>query len=59
MTTPGSKIIDDSLIDELNSRVKSIENEIDMRDYSLIAAIHNHRDECKKRLDKLKHDFIK
>ena len=39
------------MIDEFNSKIQSIENEMDIRVESLVASIHDYRDECKKKLD--------
>jgi hypothetical protein len=44
---------------ELNSKIESIENEMDIRVESLVATIHDYRDECKKKLDFIKDDFKK
>jgi hypothetical protein len=42
------------LVDELNLKIENIENEMDIRVESLIASIHDYRDECKKKLDNFK-----
>ena len=45
------------MIDEFNSKFQSIENEMDIRVESLVASIHDYRDECKKKLDVFKEKF--
>jgi hypothetical protein len=47
------------LVGELSSKIEIIENEMDTRVESLISSIHDHRDECKKKLDLIKDDFKK
>jgi hypothetical protein len=47
------------LLDSLNSKIEDIENEMDKRVESLVASIHDYRDECKKKLDLIKEDFQK
>ena len=37
------------MVDELNSKFMSIENEMDIRVESLVSSIHDYRDECKKK----------
>ena len=44
---------------ELNSKLESIETEMDIRVESLVATIHDYRDECKKKLDFLKNELKK
>ncbi len=44
---------------ELNSKLESIENEMDIRVESLVATIHDYRDECKKKLDFIKDELKK
>ena len=47
------------MTDEFNSKIETIENEMDVRVESLVSSIHDHRDECKKELDLIKEDFKK
>ena len=47
------------MIDELNLKIESIENEMDIRVESLVSSIHDYRDECKKKLDSIINDFKK
>jgi hypothetical protein len=47
------------LNNELNLKIESIENEMDIRVESLVASIHDYRDECKKKLDLIRDDFKK
>jgi hypothetical protein len=44
---------------ELNSKFESIENEMDIRVESLVASIHDYRDESKKKLDLIRDDLKK
>jgi hypothetical protein len=52
-------LIEDKLVSELSSKIENIEIEMDMRVESLVSSIHDYRDECKKKLDTVKDDFIK
>jgi hypothetical protein len=47
------------LVDELNSKIEAIENEMDIRVESLVSSIHDNREKYKKKLDTLKDDFKK
>jgi hypothetical protein len=47
------------LTHELNIKIETIEYEMDIRVESLVASIHDYRDECKKKLDLIKEDFQK
>ncbi len=47
------------MVGELSSKIEIIENEMDMRVESLISSIHDYRDECKKKLDLIRDDFIR
>ena len=49
---------EEALVDELNSKLQEIENEMDIRVESLVLAIHNYRDNCKLKLDKISKDFL-
>ena len=51
--------LENALIEELNAKIESIENEMDLRVESLISSIHDYREECKKKLDTIKEDFKK
>jgi hypothetical protein len=55
----SSWYLESALVTELNSKIQSIENEMDIRVESLISSIHDYRDECKQKLDNLKDDFEK
>ena len=50
---------EESLINELNSKIEGIENEMDVRVESLVNMIHDYRDECKHKLNKAKEEFQK
>jgi hypothetical protein len=50
---------EDSLNEELNLKIESIENEMDIRVESLVASIHDYRDECKKNLDLIRDNLKK
>ena len=45
--------------DELRLKIEKIENELDIRVESLILEINGYRDECRKKLHKLKNNFKK
>ena len=47
------------MIDELNAKIESIENEMDIRVESLVSSIHDYREECKKKLDTIRDHFEK
>jgi hypothetical protein len=47
------------MVSELNSKLERIETEMDIRVESLVATIHDYRDECKKKLDLIKNNFKK
>jgi hypothetical protein len=47
------------MVSELNSKLERIENEMDIRVESLVATIHDYRDECKNKLDLIKNNFKK
>ena len=50
---------EESLADELNLKIEEAENEMDIRVESLIASIHNIRDESRIKLETLKEEFQK
>ena len=45
------------MVDELSSKIKRIENEMDDRVKFLVSSINDFHDECKKKLDLIKDDF--
>ena len=47
------------MIEDLNAKIKSIENEMDIRVESLVSSIRDYRKECKTKLDSYKNDFKK
>jgi hypothetical protein len=47
------------LIEELSYKISCLENEMDIRVESLIQQIHNHSNEFRHQLKKLKEDFEK
>jgi hypothetical protein len=47
------------LVDELNSKIEAIENEMDIRVESLVSSIQDNREKCKKKLDTFRDDFKK
>ena len=53
------ELTEDSIMDELNHKIESIEFEMDIRVESLIEDIHKYRDEYKNKLVIYKEKFIK
>ena len=43
----------------MNSKIETIEYEMDVRVECLVSSIHDYRDECKEKLDSIKEDFKK
>jgi hypothetical protein len=56
-TTDGLK--ERSMIKDINEKIREIENEMDLRVQSLVAAIHEYRDECKLELENYKQEIEK
>lgn len=50
---------ENSLIEEINNKIKEIEIDMNTRVDSLVKAIHEYRDECRLELVKFKEDFEK
>ena len=44
----------DSFVYALNSKIEKVENDIDIRTESLVVAILNSSDECKRKLEEIK-----
>jgi hypothetical protein len=50
---------EENIMNEFNKKVETLENEMDIRVESLIAEIHNYRDDYRLRLNNSKTEFQK